>query len=159
MLFGKKKEAPANPYFNAVKGADKPPAQSPVPAQPEQRIENPPVQSPQRGVPFPIPLLPTPEPIVTPNIELEPMKMHVDIDAIRMSTGKPTAFIKLSDFKRVVDDIKNLEEQIAQSQNDLKEIYRHIDEQSAAVRNYEIMLSSLKRMMQDISISLANVEE
>lgn len=155
MLFGKKKAAPQNPYYSSTNAN----AQAPAPASQEQTV---PTTTEPNG-PFPVPLLPTPEPIAMPNVKIEPIKPASSmsaLDIMRMSTEtKAFAFVKLSDFKRILDDIKAIESRMTESQDDLEQFSKILKEQEDYLNRYSGVIRDLKRTIEEIASSLSRVED
>ncbi len=164
MLFGKKKDAtPANPYYNGGNAQTANPTgtqQPSVPAMPQVKNAQ---DSMVTTTPFPVPLLPTPEPINLPNVQPEPMKTGGGISALDMmkmgTETKSFAFVKLSDFKRILDDIKMLENKIGESQGDLEEFSKVVKEQEEYLNRYATVIRDLRRTIDEISSSLSRVED
>ena len=151
MLFGKKKATPANPYYPS--GAK---ATAPAASAQQQPVQN--VETPQ----FPVPLLPTPEPISIPNIRSESLRNGgiSALDMIRMGgETKSFAFVKLSDFKRILDDIKALESKINESQEDLDEFSKVLKQQEEYLARYSTVIRDLRRTIDEIAASLSHVED
>jgi hypothetical protein len=158
MLFGKKKATPANPYYSngAKTAAPATGAQQQTAAQTQQPVQN--IETPQ----FPVPLLPMPEPISIPNIRSEPFKTGSvsALDMIRMGgETKSFAFVKLSDFKRILDDIKALESKISESQEDLDEFSKVLKQQEEYLARYSTVIRDLRRTIDEIAASLSHVED
>ena len=156
MLFGKKKTEPKNPYYSgeakpATKEQEKPQASS-VPAKPAVHAGE--------AETSPIPLLPTPEPINMP--EVEPLKLGrvsaVDIMS-GMGESKAFAFVKLSDFKRILDDIKTMEKRIEDSQDDLEAFSKLLKDEEEYLSRYSMIVKELKRTVEEIASSLSRVED
>lgn len=169
-LFKKKKGEPVNPYYNETNL--KPIAQPVNP--PEQNVpdnqanaliqQNLQIQ-PQNGKPEKksnsIPLIPVPN-VKVPDINLQPVRSAgiSVLDALRLeSSSKSIAFIKMSDFKKVLDDIKELEKRITQSQVDLENYSRTLDTQREYVRNYNQLIQDMHKMVERMSAYLSNVED
>jgi hypothetical protein len=154
MLFGKKKTAPENPYYDASNPASQP--QQPATDQMVPTTTQPEGQ-------FPVPLLPAPEPITLPNMKIEPIRMGGNVSALdimKMSTEtKSFAFVKLSDFKRILDDIKALESRMNESQDDLEEFSKLLKEQEDYLNRYSSVIKDLKRTIEEIASSLSRVED
>ncbi len=163
-LFKKKREAPINPYYDemnlqpteqkadgiAANGVQTPAPSSPIPAENDAAKKS-----------TEIPLIPLPN-IKVPDINLQPTRsagLSV-LDALRMeSNSKSIAFIKMSDFKKVLDDIKDLERRVMLSQADLESYSRLLDTQREYVKNYNILIQDMHRMIERMSAYLSNVEE
>ncbi len=164
MLFGKKKGAtPANPYYNGDNAKPATPATPQTPSFPAL----PQAQNAQNNMvprtPFPVPLLPTPEPINLPNPQPEPIKISGGLSAFDMmkmgAETKSFAFVKLGDFKRILDDIKMLENKISESQGDLEEFSKVVKEQEEYLNRYATVIRDLRRTISEISSSLSRVED
>ena len=145
MLFGKKKDAaPKNPYYNnddAKPAAPVVAQQPPAPAMPQTQNSQ---GNTGSSTPFPVPLLPTPEPINLPNMQPELMRSGGGLSALDImkigSETKSFAFVKLSDFKRILDDIKMLETKIGDSQGDLEEFSKIVKEQEEYLDRYAMVI-------------------
>ena len=159
MLFGKKKDAALkNPYYNNDDAKPATPVaaqQPPAPTMPQGNTGS--------STPFPVPLLPTPEPINLPNIQPELIRSGGGLSALDImkmgSETKSFAFVKLSDFKRILDDIKMLETKISDSQGDLEEFSKIVKEQEEYLDRYAMVIKDLKRTIDEISSSLSRVED
>ncbi len=82
------------------------------------------------------------------------------LDALRLeSNSKSVAFIKMSDFKKVLDDIKDLEKRITQSQMDLENYSRVLNTQKDYIKNYNLLVQDMRKMIERMSAYLSNVEE
>ncbi len=169
-LFKKKKEKPLNPYYNE---ANLKPIAATAPqnnnsgqttdANPTAVNPNTVTQKPQenekKGVS--IPLIPVPN-VKVPDINLQPVRSAgiSVLDALRLeSSSKSIAFIKMSDFKRILDDIKELEKRITQSQADLENYSRELDKQREYVKNYNQLIQEMHKMIERMSTYLSNVED
>jgi hypothetical protein len=160
-LFKKKKEEPVNPYYNEnnlkpVAPENAAPANQQTAAKPAQ---NAPAQQQKQS--YSIPLIPVPS-VKIPDINLQPARSAgiSVLDALRLeSNSKSIAFIKMSDFKKVLDDIKELEKRITQSQVDLENYSRALDTQREYVKNYNLLIQDMRKMMERLSTYLSNVEE
>lgn len=139
MLFGKKKEESVNPFYSNVQ----PQAEAPA----------------ANTAPFPTPTLPTPEPLAPPDVSLKPMVSQEQPKATTVPVGKSIAFIKLSDYKQVLDDIKMLQTQIARSKDDLERLAKLIQDEEATTRNYIALADGLNKIISDLYTSLSNVQE
>ncbi len=161
MLFGKKKQPASNPYYTNVvtKQGPQDKAAAPSQQQPGQIIG----ETDQSIGPMSVPLLPAPEPINIPNVELEPLKLSGRVSAIDMmrmgSETKAFAFVKLSDFKRIVDDIRSLEKRISESQEDLDEFSKLLKEQDEYLGRYGLVIKDLKKIIEEIASSLSKIED
>ena len=156
MLFKKKKEVPANPYYEEK--AEEKAGPAPQSNQQPQQVVH---QNPQPA-PSTIPLVPIPPPIQDVSGDLQPIKLGGinTIDALRLEAGsKSFAFVKLSDFKDILDDIKALEKRIAQSREDLEAFSATLKKQEDYIRRYNEMNSDLKKMIDRISSSLSDIQE
>jgi hypothetical protein len=162
-LFKKKKEEPVNPYYQEsslkpIAQQTQPAVNQPVNESSAQTNQN--VQETQKKGGS-IPLIPVPN-VKIQNINLEPVRnagISV-LDALRLeSNSKSIAFIKMSDFKKVLDDIKELEKRITQSQVDLENYSRALDAQREYVRNYNSLIQDMRKMIERMSAYLSNVEE
>ncbi len=168
-LFKKKQGAKENPYYNApavqreAVNPQQPQVQPPAAAPQPIAVTNPTKpQQPEAPNDFSIPLIPTPPPISTTNMELEPMQAGGigTIDALRLeSNPRSIAYIKLSDFKKVLDDIKNLEKRLMESEADLERFSRILESQKEYVKNYNTIIQDIKGMVDKLSAYLTNVEE
>ena len=166
MLFGKKKETPKNPYYNgAAKQAGAAPvvnAQIPPPATIAKEMNQQQGTSENTGK-FSVPLLPTPEPITLPNVEQMPLKIGGSLNALDImklgSETKAFAFVKLSDFKRILDDIRSLESKLNASQDELDDFTKLLKEQEDYLNRYGIVLKELRRTIDEIASSLSHVED
>jgi uncharacterized protein YhaN len=65
----------------------------------------------------------------------------------------------MSDFKKVLDDIKELEGRITQSQADLESYTRALDTQREYIKNYNLLVQDMRKMIERMSAYLSNVEE
>ncbi len=168
-LFKKKKEEPINPYYN--ESNLKPVAPEPAPkevnqqaeVQPSQDVSNQQVQTEQKQEKpnYSIPLIPVPN-VKIPDINLQPVRSAgiSVLDALRLeSNSKSIAFIKMSDFKKVLDDIKELEKRITQSQADLENYSKALETQREYVKNYNLLIQDMRKMIERMSAYLSNVEE
>lgn len=163
-LFKKKREAPVNPYYDEMNlqpteqkadGAAASGVQTQAPANP-MPAENGAVKKSTE-----IPLIPLPN-IKVPDINLQPTRSAgiSVLDALRMeSNSKSIAFIKMSDFKKVLDDIKDLERRVMLSQADLESYSRSLDTQREYVKNYNVLIQDMHKMIERMSAYLSNVEE
>ena len=166
-LFKKKKEEPVNPYYkesnlkpvapenNNLEGNEQNNAANPA-GNPQMAADN--VNQKQR---YSIPLIPVPS-VKIPDINLQPVRSAgiSVLDALRLeSNSKSIAFIKMSDFKKVLDDIKELESRITQSQADLESYTRALDTQREYVKNYNLLIQDMRKMIERMSAYLSNVEE
>ncbi len=178
-IFGKKKEAPSNPYNNPdVITQQMQSAQSQQVIQPplQSQTQNPQVQSNQAAIsspvntsvdqqtsqnnpPFNVPILPVPEPLNNPNIELTPLKAVSAAPIVSSLEPKAMAFVKLSNFKQVLDDIKELNDKISESQQDLENLSAQVKQQESDIERYRLMLGQLKKTIDDITASLSDVQE
>ena len=167
-LFKKKKEEPVNPYYkesnlkpvaseNAAQNANTANMSAENAKNGQEMQINP--QPPKQG--YSIPLIPMPN-VKVPDINLQPVRSAgiSVLDALRMeSNSKSIAFIKMSDFKKVLDDIKELEKRITQSQADLENYSRALDTQRDYVKNYNLLIQDMRKMIERMSTYLSNVEE
>ncbi len=165
MLFGKKKtEQPTNPYYspeqvaqqqmNAAQSQNAPQQTAPQAAQ---------QPSEDQGSKYPVPLLPVPESLMKDEKGLPPMSMgtptKISPGSIDLITPKSFAFVKLSSFKQVLEDIKVLENEISQVEDDLDRFTHIVKEEEDTIRKYNSMIDGLKRTLSDLKSSLSNVEE
>ncbi|MCL4373108.1 hypothetical protein M1384_03540 [Candidatus Parvarchaeota archaeon] len=167
-LFKKKKEEPVNPYYNESNLKPVAPESTTQnvnqqeAAQPAQNSVTQPVQTEQQQkASHSIPLIPVPS-VKIPDINLQPVRSAgiSVLDALRLeSNSKSIAFIKMSDFKKVLDDIKELEKRITQSQADLESYSRALDTQREYVKNYNLLIQDMRKMVERMSTYLSNVEE
>ena len=166
-LFKKKKEEPVNPYYkesNLKPVAPENTAQNinQQAQQPAQNAVNQQAQTEkQQKASHSIPLIPVPS-VKIPDINLQPARSAgiSVLDALRLeSNSKSIAFIKMSDFKKVLDDIKELEKRITQSQADLESYSRALDTQREYVKNYNLLIQDMRKMVERMSAYLSNVEE
>ncbi len=159
-LFKKKTEEKENPYYSKS-GMKKEELAAKQPATPAAQMPAKPI-APEQPKEFSIPLIPTPPPIVPQRMDLEPISsagMSV-MDALRLETNpKSIAYIKLSDFKKVLEDIKNLEKRLIESQSDLDKASRILDSQKEYIRNYNNVVQDIRKMVDKLSVYLSNVEE
>ena len=149
MLFKKKKEVPANPYYNKDTAAQ------------QQEPPKPAVQQ-EISVNTQIPLVPIPSSIGQISGDFNPIRLEgiSTIDALRLEAGsKSFAFVKLSDFKDILDDIKSLEKRIEQSREDLESFSTALKRQEEYIKRYNEMNSDLKKMIDRISASLSDIQE
>ncbi len=156
-LFKKKKETPVNPYYNPtnLKAATPQPETS----KPIEDSQIPTINKPAKITS--IPLISVPK-IKISDINLQPAKTAgiSVLDALRMeSSSKSTAFIRMNDFKKVLDDIKELEKRIAKSQADLEEYSKALELQKEYVKNYNLLVQDMRKMIERMSTYLSNVEE
>ena len=162
-LFKKKKEETVNPYYQEsslkpISQQDGRPAAAS--AQNDQGVPQAAPQAQQKDV-FSIPLIPVPN-VKISDINLQPLRSGgiSVLDALRLeSNSRSIAFIKMSDFKKVLDDIKDLEKRITQSQADLQNFSRVLDTQREYVKNYNVLIQDMKKMIERMSAYLSNVEE
>lgn len=148
MLFKKKNEKPANPYYNS-----EPPAQQEPPKSVAQQ---------EVLVNTQIPLVPIPPSVGQISGDFNPIKLGgiSTIDALRLEAGsKSFAFVKLSDFKDILDDIKALEKRIERSREDLEAFSTALKRQEEYIKRYNEMNSDLKKMIDRISSSLSDIQE
>ncbi|MDP8012498.1 MAG: hypothetical protein RAK22_00135 [Nanoarchaeota archaeon] len=138
MLFGKKKEENVNPFYS-----NQQPAQDNQAATP----------------PFPTPTLPMPEPLAPPDVSLKPAVSQPQKQDVSVPLGKSVAFIRLSDYKQVLDDIKTLQTQIARSKDDLERLAKLIQDEQEATKNYIALADGLNKIVSDLYNSLSNVQE
>lgn len=158
MLFGKKKNEPKNPYYSSE--VQKPAApQAPV-QEPQQQKQPISVEHTKQDENAPIPLLPTPEPINLPDVE--PLKLN-RVSAVDIMSGinesKAFAFVKLSDFKKILDDIKAMEKRVEDSQEDLEAFSRLLKDEEEYLSRYSMVVKELKRTIEEIATSLSRVED
>ncbi|MGC8533856.1 MAG: hypothetical protein ACP5MV_04505 [Candidatus Parvarchaeum sp.] len=170
-LFKKKKEEPVNPYYqesNLRPVAPENPApevnqQNTAPQPAAQNTAEQPAasnQQPQKQN-YTIPLIPVPS-VKIPDVNLQPVRSAgiSVLDALRLeSNSKSIAFIKMSDFKKVLDDIKELEKRVTQSQIDLENYSKALDTQREYVKNYNLLIQDMRKMMERMSTYLSNVED
>ena len=153
-LFSKKKNAPANPYYSAAPQ----PAVQQAPQQPNAIDGRDDVPKP-----FPVPLLPTPEPLTIPNVDTKPFISPTGmkrLDMIRIGAeAKSFAFVKLSDFKRILDDIKTLNTRIMETKDDLENFSKLVKEQEEHIDRYLLVIRDLEKTINEITDSLSNVED
>ncbi len=160
-LFKKKKETPVNPYYNAANlkpVAETQPAPEPSPVDNQKMAE---IRPPEEKKGTTIPLIPVPN-VKISDINLQPSRSAgiSVLDALRLeSNSKSIAFIKMSDFKKVLDDIKELEKRITQSQADLDSYSRTLDSQKEYVKNYNNLIQDMHKMVERMSAYLSNVED
>lgn len=168
MLFGKKKEASTNPYYAGSSTTPATPAQVTTPTMPQQaavaqEMNQAAQQTSEGSSQFPVPLLPAPEPITLPNIEQAPLRLSTRMSALDImkmgSETKSFAFVKLSDFKRILDDIKSLENKINNSQDELEEFSKLLKEQEDYLSRYSMVIKDLRRTIDEIASSLSRVED
>ena len=149
MIFGKKKEE-VNPYYNSTENAQgnqgAAPAQNPAP-----QADN------SSQAPFPTPILPVPEPLspATPSIKPEWESKPVPPVGGVAST---TAFIRLSDYKQILEDIKALEKQISGSKEELGKLGSILDQERTTLSNYVQLVNDLEKVINDIHASLSNIQ-
>ena len=168
VLFKKKKEEPVNPYY---KESNLKPVEPENTAQEvNQQVAQPAAQNPvnqeiqteqQQKSSHTIPLIPVPS-VKIPDINLQPVRSAgiSVLDALRLeSNSKSIAFIKMSDFKKVLDDIKELEKRITQSQADLESYSKALETQREYVKNYNLLIQDMRKMIERMSAYLSNVEE
>ena len=164
-LFKKKKEEPVNPYYN--KSNLKPIAPentnlgSQTPNDSNANGQQVPVNPMPEKQHYSIPLIPVTN-VKIPDINLQPVRSAgiSVLDALRLeSNSKSIAFIKMSDFKKVLDDIKELEGRITQSQADLESYTRALDTQREYIKNYNLLVQDMRKMIERMSAYLSNVEE
>ena len=153
MLFGKKKvEQPTNPYYSPEQVAQ----QQMNAAQAQQPTE-------EQASKYPVPLLPVPESLMKDEGGLPQMSMgaptKISPGSIDLITPKSFAFVKLSSFKQVLEDIKVLENEISQVEDDLDRFTHIVKEEEDTIRKYNSMIDGLKRTLSDLKGSLSNVEE
>ncbi len=155
MLFGKKKTESTNPYYSA--GTTKQPTQANPSG--DSSVSQ---QQQTQGQQFPVPLIPTPEPLTLPSVEVSPVKTTrisaLDVMKIGSET-KSFAFVKLSDFKRILEDIRALEARIAESQNDLEQFSKLLKEQEEYLNGYALVIKDLLKTIDEIASSLSRVED
>ncbi|MCL4396832.1 hypothetical protein M1494_00600 [Candidatus Parvarchaeota archaeon] len=167
-LFKKKKEEPVNPYYKESNLKPVAPENTAQNVNPQNTsAQNTATQSqvqagqqPQKPA-YSIPLIPVPS-VKIPDINLQPVRSGgiSVLDALRLeSNSKSIAFIKMSDFKKVLDDIKELEKRITQSQTDLENYSRALDTQREYVKNYNLLIQDMRKMVERMSAYLSNVEE
>ena len=165
-LFKKKKEEPVNPYYkesNLKQVAPESTAQE-VNQQAQQPVQNAANQQQteqQQKPSHSIPLIPVPS-LKISDIDLQPVRSEgiSVLDALRLeSNSKSIAFIKMSDFKRALDDIKELEKRITQAQADLESYSKAVDVQKEYVENYNTLIQDMRKMVERLSTYLSNVEE
>ena len=167
-LFKKKKEEPVNPYYKESNLKPVAPENTAQNVNPQNTsAQNTATQSqvqagqqPQKPA-YSIPLIPVPS-VKIPDINLQPVRSGgiSVLDALRLeSNSKSIAFIKMSDFKKVLDDIKELEKRITQSQTDLENYSRALDTQREYVKNYNLLVQDMRKMVERMSAYLSNVEE
>ncbi len=156
MLFGKKKNEPKNPYYSGE--AQQAPAEQVKPQAPTVPVK--PAVPVGEAETAPIPLLPTPEPINLP--EVEPLKLGM-VSAVDIMSGvgesKAFAFVKLSDFKRILEDIKAMEKRIEDSQEDLEAFSKLLKDEDEYLSRYSMVVKELKRTVEEIASSLSRVED
>ena len=170
-LFKKKKEEPVNPYYQESNLRPVAPENPPQNANQQNAVQQPAVQNTaeqqvqantqQQKQNYSIPLIPVPS-VKIPDINLPPVRSAgiSVLDALRLeSNSKSIAFIKMSDFKKVLDDIKELEKRITQSQVDLENYSKALDTQREYVKNYNLLIQDMRKMMERMSTYLSNVEE
>ncbi len=162
-LFKKKKDEPVNPYYNEsnLKPISQPsPADNNTNASMQVQQQPAPAQE-KKQTGFSIPLIPVPN-VKIPDINLQPLRTGgiSVLDALRLeSNSKSVAFIKMSDFKKVLDDIKDLEKRITQSQMDLENYSRVLNTQKDYIKNYNLLVQDMRKMIERMSAYLSNVEE
>ena len=164
-LFKKKKEEPVNPYYNKSNLKPIAPENTNLGSQTPNDGNANSQQAPVNPVPekqhYSIPLIPVTN-VKIPDINLQPVRSAgiSVLDALRLeSNSKSIAFIKMSDFKKVLDDIKELESRITQSQADLESYTRALDTQREYVKNYNLLIQDMRKMIERMSAYLSNVEE
>jgi hypothetical protein len=169
-LFKKKKEEPINPYYKESNLKPITPENTAQNINPQntavQTAENAanqqvqPNQQQQKPA-YSIPLIPVPS-VKIPDINLQPVRSAgiSVLDALRLeSNSKSIAFIKMNDFKKVLDDIKELEKRITQSQADLEDYSRTLDTQREYVKTYNLLIQDMRKMVERMSNYLSNVED
>jgi hypothetical protein len=67
--------------------------------------------------------------------------------------------VKLSDFKRILDDIRSLESKLNASQDELDDFTKLLKEQEDYLNRYGIVLKELRRTIDEIASSLSHVED
>ncbi|MCL5009750.1 MAG: hypothetical protein M1433_02100, partial [Candidatus Parvarchaeota archaeon] len=119
-----------------------------------------PVVHTQETGPSPIPLLPTPEPLTLP--EVEPLKLG-KVSAVDIMSGaaesKAFAFVKLSDFKRILEDIKAMEKRVEESQEELESFSKLLKDEEEYLGRYSMVVKELKHTIEEITSSLSKVED
>ena len=82
------------------------------------------------------------------------------LDTIRIGAeAKSFAFVKLSDFKRILDDIKALNTRIIETKDDLENFSKLVKEQEEHIDRYLIVVRELEKTVGEIADSLSNVED
>lgn len=162
MFFKKKAPEPAaNPYYNVA-------SQSNAEQQPQLQSQGLPqnvqtlADTQQTNTSnYPVPLLPVPEPMKISDNNYSSMGSAPKISAgsIDLVTPKTFAFVKLSSFKQVLDDIKVLQNEISQVADDLDRFNHIIKEEEDTIHKYTSMVEGLKKVLVDLNSSLSNVEE
>lgn len=162
MLFGKKKtEQPANPYYNPEEQAQQ--RMSAAQTQNAPQVPDSQQEGSDQSSKYPVPLLPVPESLMKDERGLAQMSMgapsKISASTIDLITPKSFAFVKLSSFKQVLEDIKVLENEISQVEGDLDRFTHLVKEEEDTVTKYNSMIDGLKRTLSDLKGSLSNVEE
>ncbi len=153
MLFGKKKKEEKNPYYSEQAR----PAEAENQAQQQQAI---PVVTPEEGEAGQIPLLPTPEPIGIPTVQTLDFGGANVIDATNtIAESKALAFVKLGDFKRILEDIKTTEKRIADSQEDIEAFFKLLRDEEDYINKYSMVIKELKHTVKEIASAISKVED
>lgn len=157
MLFGRKKEKEGtNPYYNSPAAG---PAPRPQPA-PQAPSQNQPAQAVQDNTPapFPTPILPIPEPLSPAAPVLRPMWESRPSGSTIGNVTSTTAFIKLSDYKQILEDIKALEKQVDSSKDELNKLGSILEQEKATLSNYAQLVNNLEKVINDTHASLSNIQ-